>query len=285
MFRSLVRTGSSIVRPQLRLSNYIASASFYSGSRVLNGNLFGELTKNDTKVPEVASTAEINPEDVTPTNDTALQEHYMKEALEEQILPEKFVSPIKKKLFDLNVQEHGFFKNNQLVSDPETGKAYKLSLTTEEIDILEPSIFLHSYRIKSSMKKATTVNRFVRGYKVKNAINQLHFNPKKMSTELERLLKRGLVQARELKYNEDELYIHALWVGSDGNWQKRLDPKGRGRTGLINHPYVHLKAVLRGEQTTKRLAWEAAVQAEEKKPRMFLNNEPLNFKMRPYYKW
>lgn len=285
MFRSLVRTGTSLVRPQLRISSCIGPASFHSSSRFLNGNLFGELTKNDNKVPEVSSTAEINAEDVTPANDTALQEYYMKEALAEQIVPEKFISPIKKRLFDLNVQQHGFYKNNQLVSDPDTGKSYKLSLTTEEIDILEPSIFLHSYRIKSSMKKATTVNRFVRGYKVKNAINQLHFNPKKMSTELEILLKRGLKQARELQYNEDELYIHALWVGSDGNWQKRLDPKGRGRTGRIDHPYVHLKAVLRGEQTTKRLAWEAAVRAEEKKPRMFLNNEPLNFKVRPYYKW
>ena len=85
--------------------------------------------------------------------------------------------------------------NNEIFKDPETGKVYKLALTEEEIDILEPSIYLQSYRIKSSMKKATQVNRFVRGYKVKNAINQLHFNPKKMSTELEKLLKKGLERA------------------------------------------------------------------------------------------
>lgn len=39
------------------------------------------------------------------------------------------------------------------------------------------------------MKKATVVNRFVRGYDLKTAINQLHFNPKKMATELEKLLR------------------------------------------------------------------------------------------------
>ena len=40
------------------------------------------------------------------------------------------------------------------------------------------------------MKKATIVNRMVRKFNVKLAINQLHFNSKKMATELEKLLKK-----------------------------------------------------------------------------------------------
>lgn len=73
----------------------------------------------------------------------------------------------------------------------------------------------------------------VRKFNVKLAINQLHFNHKKISTELEQLLKRGLEQAKQLELNEDELYIDRIWIGSDGKWRKRLDPKGRGRMGSL----------------------------------------------------
>lgn len=257
-----------------------------------NGSLFGELTKsNEVKEPETSintaqsSKEELDPADITPENDETLHEYYMEQSLQEQISREKYISPLKRKLFDINVVNNGFYKNDQIVIDEETNKTYKLSLTKEEIEILEPSIFLQSYRIKSSMKKATLVNRFVRGWDVKTAINQLHFNPKKMSTELEQLLKKGLEQAQSLKLNDNELYIASLWTGSDGQWRKRVDAKGRGRTGIIEHPYIHLKAILKTNQTKLRLNWEKQQIKANEKPVMGLINEPLNFSVRPYYKW
>lgn len=249
-------------------------------------SLFGEVTLAPT--PQAAETNGAGDEDLallTPKDDADLQKHYLKEAQEKQLTREKFVSDIKRTLFDANVAANGFFKNNQIVRDPATGKLYKLSLTPEEIDLLEPTIYIQSYRIKSSMKKATVVNRFARRMNVKNAINQLHFNPKKMSTELEKLLKRGLEQARELGYDENGLYIQALWTGSDGEWGKRHDVKGRGRTGIIHHPFVHLKTILKTDQTKQRLAWEKEQARLVAKPRSFLNNEPLNFSVRGLYKW
>lgn len=258
-------------------------------SSIRHASLFGELTKKSSAEKpleqqveeEVDFTGE--PSDVTPSTDKELQEYHLKEALERQFKIDKYITPLKKQLFEQNVQTNGFFKNNQVVSL--NNKQYKLELTEEEIELLEPSIYLRSYRIKSSMKKATQVNRFVRGFNVKVAINQLHFNPKKMSTELEQLLKKGLEQARELQLNEDGMYIHSLWVGSDGGWIKRPDIKGRGRTGILEHPYVHLRAILRSDQTKRRKEWESKVKEVGIKPRMFLNNEPLNFKVRPVYKW
>lgn len=258
---------------------------FHGGFALRNESFFGEVTKNDESRVQETNTEQVDSSNITPATDKALQEKYMEEARAEQISAEKYISPLKRKLFDLNVAQHGFFKNHQILRDPDAGKAYKLSLTAEEIEALEPSIYLKSYRIKSSTKKATVVNRLVRGYTVKSAINQLHFNPKKMATELERLLKRGLEQARKLNYDEDQLYIHALWVGSDGNWQKRVDPKARGRTGIISHSYVHLRAVLRTDLTTKRLRWEKDQAFLAAKPSSGLNTEPLNFSVRPYFRW
>lgn len=256
----------------------------FSYSAVRPASLFGEVTEGKTVPVENADTP-LEQDDILPETDTKLQEHYAAEIQKAREVSEKYITPLKRRLFDLSVAQHGFFKNNHIVVDRENGKLYKVQLTNEEIDILEPTIYLQSYRIKSSMKKATVVNRFVRGYTVKNAINQLHFNPKKMATELEKLLKQGLEQARKQGIPEDGLYIQALWTGSDGGWVKRADIKGRGRTGILEHPYVHLKAILKTEQTQKRLAWEKEQARRQAKPRLFLNNEPLNFKVRAFYKW
>lgn len=253
------------------------------------GSLFGDFTKaaatQPVKVDAEASAESEGPTQVRPADDKPLQQFYLDEALKYQFNRDKFVSPIKRRLFDLNVAQHGFYKNNQLIVDPESNKTHQLVLTAEEIEVLEPSVYVESLRIKSSMKKATVVNRFVRGWDVKAAINQLHFNPKKMSTQLEKLLKLGLEQAEVLGLDTDSLYIHSLWTGSDGNWFKRVDPKGRGRMGIIKHPYIHLKAVLKTKQTRDRVAWEKAEARKLAKPSMPLVNEPLNFKVRPYYKW
>lgn len=282
-----------LIRPLRALrSQYSASVdiprNFHGTLLLRNSNFFGQLTSNkesETSKELLKEAEDVKAEDVTPSTDKSLQEYYLAQAKKEQILSSKYIHPLKKKLFDRNVAKNGFYKNNEVMKDPDTGKFYKLSLTPKEIELLEPSIYLQSYRIKSSMKKATVVNRFVRGFNVKHAINQLHFNPKKMATELEKLLKTGLAQARDMNLNEDELYIQALWVGSDGDWPKRLDPKGRGRSGVIRHRYVHLKAVLRSGVTKKRLQWEKEQKLLLSKPRMFLNNEPLNFRVQPFYKW
>ncbi|KAM9925814.1 hypothetical protein OXX59_003633 [Metschnikowia pulcherrima] len=262
----------------------VFSARNFGVSGAKAASLFGEVTQS----PETPQKSEKSPEKDSsipehPKEDAKLQQYYMEEAQKTHVTREKYISPLKRELFDLSVAKHGFFKNGHVIQAK--NKAYRLQLTQEEIEILEPSVYVESSRIKSSMKKATLVNRFVRGMDVKAAINQLHFNPKKMATELERVLKQGLEQCRKAGYNEDGLYIQALWTGSDGRWVKRPDIKGRGRTGIIEHPYVHLKAILRTKQTKDRIAWEKEQARLQAKPRSFLNNDPLNFPVRGLYKW
>ncbi|CAK7892396.1 54S ribosomal protein L22, mitochondrial [[Candida] anglica] len=277
--RVLPQVSVRLSRAQLHNTSFLNSG----------GSLFGDIT-NAPKQPEstVSSTTDSETGSKVPENaqqDKELQEFRRENALKEQISIDKYVTPLKQKLFNLNVKANGFFKNNQVIHDPETGKMFKLTLKEKEIEYLEPSIYLQSLRIKSSVKKATLVNRFVRGYNVKTAINQLHFNPKKMATELEKLLKDGLTQARTQGLNEDGLYIDQVWAGSDGGTTKRADAKGRGRTGVLRHRYAHVKAVLKTEQTLQRLKWEKEQAVLESKPKMNLNNEPLNFRVKPFYKW
>lgn len=264
--------------------------SFHTFSVKKNNNLFGEITNVDNEKdnlknqePKKKENENENENKINAEKDTDLQKYLSSILVEKQVTLDKIITPLKKKLFDLNVKKNGFYKNNQIIKDE--NNYYKLDLTEQEIEILEPSLYLTSYRIKSSLKKATIVNRFVRGMNIKEAIINLHFNPKKMSKELEIFLKRGLEEIKTLGYDENKVYIHALWVGSDGNWHKRLDIKGRGRCGLIEHPYIHLKVILKSDQTKKRKAWEKKMKFLQQKPKMFLNNEPLNFKVKPFFKW
>lgn len=265
-----------------------AMSNFFHTTAVARASVFGNMTKPAPvadATPEKAQDGPSTESEGAPAvkDDETLSNWRLEEAQQNQITAAKFITPLKRELFAANVAANGFFKNHHAIEL--NGKTYKLLLTPEEIEILEPLVYVTLYRIKLSMKKATVVNRFVRGLGVKAAINQLHFNPKKMSTELEQLLKRGLDQATELGLNADGMYIHAVWVGLDGGWRKRVDIKGRGRMGVIHHPYVHLKAVLKSEQTKMRREWEKQQQKQQAKPRMFLNNEPLNFKVRGFYKW
>lgn len=283
---------SIITRPFIRssqpLRSFISpiSTRFISTTTPKFANLLGQITENKNESLPADAADELAEEriaKVSPKNDQDLIEFYEKKAKSSQIKIEDYIHPLKIKLFNKNVSKNGFFKNGQVLDHE--GKKYKFNLTKEEIDILEPSIYLQSYRIKSSMKKATIVNRMVRKFNVKLAINQLHFNNKKMATELEKLLKRGLEEAKILNFNENELYIDKLWTGSDGDWRKRIDFKGRGRHGILHHRYVHLKCVLKTQQTLDRIAWEKNQKEILSKPSTPLNNEPLNFKVRGWYKW
>ncbi|KAG7666013.1 mrpl22 [[Candida] subhashii] len=259
---------------------------------IARSNIFGGLTSTEspTKKSELPANEQIQDDDgnldlskITKETDSDLVEFMAKKSAGAQIKLEDYIHPLKLALYNNVVAEHGFYKNGQTVKHE--NKYYKLNLTPKEIEILEPSIYLESYRIKSSTKKATQVNRFVRQYDLKTAINQLHFNPKKMSTELEKLLKKGLEQVRELGLDENKVFIQQLWAGDDGQARKRLQFHAKGRVGFLKHRYVHLKCILKTEQTRLRLDWERKQRHLAKKPKTVLNNDPLNFKVRPIYKW
>lgn len=256
-------------------------------------SLFGEVTKHDTteqkksKKPSITDTlsnqdgAVVNQRKITVHNDEGLKAYIGHEPTP---AAEKYLSPLKQQIYNANVAKNGFFKNGEIVQLP-NGEKYKLELTKRVIEALEPSIYLKSYRIKSSLKKVTVVTKLLNRLNVKKAITQGHFTSKKPAKEIANLLQKGLKQASQLNLNPDELFIDQLWVGKDGNFQKRIDIKARGKLGIIEHPYVHIKAVLKTQQTKNRLAYEKQQKALKRKPTLQLPSESIRWRPEGFYKW
>ncbi|KAF5093224.1 hypothetical protein D0Z00_004173 [Geotrichum galactomycetum] len=174
--------------------------------------------------------------------------------------PELLLSDLKQRLYDAAMSSPGGYnKNTPIELD---GKKYILHLTKQEQELLEPSVYLRSYRIKGTAKKGTIFTRLLRNMDLKQAINQCHFSPKRISRDVEEMLLRGLDEAKRLDLNPNDLYINQIWVGKEPFTQKRLDCKGRGKTGLIEHKNIHVRVILKTKESRQKFL-------EAKKERVF----------------
>lgn len=266
---------------------------FSTRSAVLqkSSSLFGDVTELQTDVSKkrdfadslqsMGAEEDFNKDKVNIKNDTKLLE-YIGHAPQSAV--KKLLTPLKQRIYEASVKENGFFKNNVPVTLA-NGEQYKLKLTRQEIEVLEPSLYLKSFRLKCSWKKATIYLRFISGMGVHEAITQGQFHSKKIGKEVSQLLQDGLKDAEELGLNPEELYIAQVWNGSDGMWRKRVDVKSRGRTGLIQQPYIHVRAILKTPQTKLRLAWEKEQKELKKRPVSQLPNEKLRFRLEGHYNW
>ncbi|CCH43327.1 54S ribosomal protein L22, mitochondrial [Wickerhamomyces ciferrii] len=284
------------IRAHLGLGTNAATTfkrSFHLSSIKYNqqqSNLFGEITTQTEPVNKKHSLADsldsqsdkkINKDKITLKNDTELQKFIGHEPTP---AAKKYLSPLKQSIYEANVAKNGFFKNKDEIRLP-NGEVYRLQLTQREIEALEPSMYLKSFRIKSSIKKATVVTKLLNKLNLKVAITQAHFNQKRIAREIGDLLSKGLKESKELNFNPDELFLDQIWAGKDGHLMKRLDPKGRGRTGVIEHGHIHIKAILKGEQTKKRIAWEKEQKQLRKKPYQQLPSESLRWRPDGFYRW
>lgn len=258
-----------------------------------NTSLFGDVTQVNAEqakkqqddfsdsLQSMANAEKFDQDSVTLKNDTKLHDFIGPKPTSAVNL---LLSPLKKQIYEANVAKHGFFQNNQEVTLP-NGEVYKLKLSRDEIEALEPSLYIKSYRLKSSWKKATVFLRFISGMKVHEAITQAQFQRKKLGREVAEFLQDRIKDAEELNLDVSDLYIDQIWSGSDGSWSRRLDPKARGKTGIIHHPFIHVRGILKTSVTKKRLAWEKEQKELNKKPRFQLPNEKLRFRLDGHYKW
>lgn len=292
--------------------NLTSKRFFTANSKVMNetsssnGNLFGGLTKDlDLAKPRsgrlsdrmVAASEGENTEldgemtyqqkSIGVKNDLMLQKYIQKIQQAEKPATELFLTPLKRKLYEANCKMNGgFFKKNQIVILPSNNQKYRLKLSQQEIEALEPSIYLKSYRLKSSMKKTTQVLRLLNQLDLKTAITQCHFNRRHVAREVGELLQRGVEDAEKLKLDPNDLYISQIWTGSDGNWMRRMEFKGRGRVGILTHPYVHVRCILKSKSVTKkRLEFEAKSKELDKKPWVQLSDKPIRGVANNVYKW
>ena len=224
---------------------------------------------------------------VTFENDEHLQKFIKERRVLEKPSTELLLSPLKRQLYEAACKQNGgFYKPNTTVTLPGSKESYKLHLTKKEIEVLEPSLYLKSYRIKSSMKKATIYLRLLREMDLKTAITQCQFGDKAIAQEVSELLLRGLEDAKTMNLDPNDLYIAQIWSGSDGNWWRRVDIKGRGRHGIFTHRFIHVRCILKSKSVTKRrLAYEAQMKEERKKPWVQLADKPIRGSTGGVYKW
>ncbi|KAJ2853403.1 39S ribosomal protein L22, mitochondrial [Coemansia erecta] len=95
-----------------------------------------------------------------------------------------------------------------------------------------------------SPRKLRMIGNQITGLPVSEAIRQMQFSAKKASDKI----LHSLVWARknavyQKQMNPENMFIKLARVGK-GKYRKRLDPKARGRFGLIKVPYAHMKYVI-----------------------------------------
>ncbi|ODQ66104.1 ribosomal protein L22 [Nadsonia fulvescens var. elongata DSM 6958] len=268
--------------------------SFPSSLNKNKGSLFGDISeynKEDSRLAKQLEHQNFEEDNVEkrskqrissakPEDDKLLQEmlHPIGKTVEQL-----YLSPLKRELYKKAIQTGGYDQNKVITLDD--GRKFKLKLSKRELEFLEPSLYVQSYRIKSSIKKAVLVLRMLRGMNVSDAVTQCHFNRKNVSRDIGTMLQRGLDDAKAMGMDIKGLYIDQLWVGSDGEWQKQLDPKARGRVGIIEHPYVHVKAILKTKETKTRIAQEKIKKLESTKPKVPLPSKKISQFSGPFYKW
>ncbi|KAJ2859007.1 39S ribosomal protein L22, mitochondrial [Coemansia aciculifera] len=153
----------------------------------------------------------------------------------------------------------------------------------------------------ASPRKLRMIGNQISGLPVTEAIRQMQFSSKKASDRI----KHSLVWARknamfQREMNPENMFIKLARVGK-GKYRKRIDPKARGRYGMIRVPYAHMKYVLWEKQPEEkpvgRNAEERALLAGNlprrdikgfklyKKTWMPLNERKPVINPKPFYNW
>ncbi|KAF8338826.1 ribosomal protein L22/L17 [Cantharellus anzutake] len=127
--------------------------------------------------------------------------------------------------------------------NPKTGKLY-----TE-----------HKYStasFKMSHRKLNDLGRQIAGKPIDAAILQMEFSEKRASTRIKNMLCVARDHAQFLKgLNRSKLIVAEAWV-EKGPKLKRIDIKGRGRSGIKEHPKSRLRVILREGKPLKEKAKE-----------------------------
>ncbi|CCF56185.1 hypothetical protein KAFR_0A07510 [Kazachstania africana CBS 2517] len=246
-----------------------------------------QLTKRINMTLENGDEQTIDKGSIGLKNDKTLQEFIKSKRQLERPATSILLSPLKKQIYEENCKINGgFYQKDTIVTLPNSDVKYKLNLTNKEIEVLEPSVRVSSYRIKSSMKKATHLLRMLSGLDLKDAITQCHFSERDIARDVAEMLERGVEDAKTLGVDPDDLYVAQIWSGSDGEWLKRVDIKGRARMGIIRHRYIHVRGILKSKKVTKRrLEKEEKLRQEKRKPWVQLADKPIRGVTGGVYKW
>ena len=101
--------------------------------------------------------------------------------------------------------------------------------------------------VRESPRKIRIVIDEVRGKKVGDALNYLHFSPKKGSEVIEKTLRSAvsnlLQKAEDANIDPDGLIVSKAFVNG-GPHMKRFRPASMGRISRLNKPTSHVTVVV-----------------------------------------
>lgn len=101
--------------------------------------------------------------------------------------------------------------------------------------------------IRMSPRKVRQVVDLVRGKSVEEAINFLHFMPKRAAGPVEKLLRSVVANAMNKeeasKLDPEDIYIKEIWV-DQGPTMKRYNPGPMGRASLIRKRFSHISVIV-----------------------------------------
>ncbi|KAK9385471.1 hypothetical protein V1515DRAFT_559984 [Lipomyces mesembrius] len=169
------------------------------------------------------------------------------------------------------------------------GKKYKLKLSAREKELIEPSVWVKSNTQKGSIKKVTPFLRSLRRMNIHQAIAHCHFNTKAIARDTEKLLHRGIEEAKAMGIPETGLYIDQIWSGKEPK-PKAVQPflrdiKGRGRMGIMKRKEHHVQVILKTPVTRRRIAKKKEEKMINKNPWIPVANKPIYDKTGAHYTW
>ena len=101
--------------------------------------------------------------------------------------------------------------------------------------------------IRMSPRKVRQVVNMIRGCSVEEAINSLHFTPKRASGPVEKVLRSAVSNAMNkeeaAKLSPEDLFIKAIWV-DEGPTMRRYNPGPMGRASIIRKRFCHISVVV-----------------------------------------
>lgn len=107
--------------------------------------------------------------------------------------------------------------------------------------------------IRMSPRKVRQVVDLVRGRSVEEAINLLHFTPKRGSVPVEKLLRSAVANAMNeeeaSKLDPEDLFIKEIRV-DQGPTMRRYNPGPMGRASLIRKRFCHISVIVSDEPIT-----------------------------------
>ena len=101
--------------------------------------------------------------------------------------------------------------------------------------------------IRMSPRKVRQVVDLIRGRSVEEAINMLHFTPKRGSNPVEKLLRSAVANAMNReeasKLDPEDFFVKRIWV-DEGPRMRRYRPGPMGRAHLIRKRFCHIAVIV-----------------------------------------